>query len=73
MRCASAARADTINNRGEGTTVRKLFDLPKGHSSYRRTAPLVLVNGLAEQSESWFANRVHWSPAQGKMMRVTWR
>jgi pimeloyl-ACP methyl ester carboxylesterase len=22
---------------------------------------LILVNGLAEQSESWFANRVHWS------------
>lgn len=27
---------------------------------YRRKAPLVLVNGLAEQSESWFANRRHW-------------
>lgn len=26
-------------------------------SVYRRPAPLVLVNGLAEQGESWFANR----------------
>lgn len=25
---------------------------------YRRPTPLVLVNGLAEQAESWFANRV---------------
>ena len=25
--------------------------------SYQRPAPLILVNGLAEQSESWFANR----------------
>jgi pimeloyl-ACP methyl ester carboxylesterase len=29
--------------------------------AYRRPAPLVLVNGLAEQSESWFANRAFWS------------
>jgi pimeloyl-ACP methyl ester carboxylesterase len=40
--------------------VRKLFDL-KRFNSYRRPAPLILVNGLAEQSESWFANRTHWS------------
>jgi abhydrolase domain-containing protein 6 len=41
-------------------TVRKLFDLhlPGG---YRRPAPLILVNGLAEQAESWFANRSFWS------------
>jgi pimeloyl-ACP methyl ester carboxylesterase len=40
--------------------VRKFFDL---HliKTYKRPAPLVLVNGLAEQSESWFANRVFWS------------
>lgn len=30
-------------------------------STYRRPAPLVLVNGLAEQAESWFSNRVDWS------------
>jgi abhydrolase domain-containing protein 6 len=41
-------------------SVRKLFELPRFHA-YRRPAPLVLVNGLAEQAESWFANRVHWS------------
>jgi pimeloyl-ACP methyl ester carboxylesterase len=37
-------------------TVRKFFDL---HliKTYKRPAPLILVNGLAEQSESWFANR----------------
>jgi len=40
--------------------VRKLFDLPRFHS-YKRPAPLILVNGLAEQSESWFANRTAWS------------
>jgi pimeloyl-ACP methyl ester carboxylesterase len=40
--------------------VRKLFDLGRLHE-YRRPAPLVLVNGLAEQSESWFANRTFWS------------
>jgi pimeloyl-ACP methyl ester carboxylesterase len=41
-------------------TVRKFFDL---HliKTYKRPAPLVLVNGLAEQSESWFANRTFWS------------
>ena len=40
--------------------VRKLFDLNR-FRTYRRPAPLVLVNGLAEQSESWFANRAHFS------------
>jgi len=41
-------------------TVRKFFDL---HliKTYKRPAPLILVNGLAEQSESWFANRASWS------------
>jgi len=29
--------------------------------TYRRPTPLVLVNGLAEQAESWFANRTFWS------------
>src|SRR3954453_12313654 len=41
-------------------SVRKLFDLHRLHA-YKRPAPLILVNGLAEQSESWFANRTHWS------------
>jgi pimeloyl-ACP methyl ester carboxylesterase len=27
---------------------------------YRRRASLVLINGLAEQPESWFCNRRHW-------------
>jgi pimeloyl-ACP methyl ester carboxylesterase len=40
--------------------VRKLFDLSRLHARTRPT-PLILVNGLAEQSESWFANRTHWS------------
>lgn len=40
--------------------VRKLFDLSR-FNSYKRPAPLILINGLAEQSESWFANRTHWS------------
>ena len=39
---------------------RKLFSLPLV-KTYRRAAPLVLVNGLAEQAESWFANRTAWS------------
>jgi pimeloyl-ACP methyl ester carboxylesterase len=41
-------------------SVRKLFELTH-LNAYRRPAPLVLVNGLAEQSESWFANRTAWS------------
>jgi pimeloyl-ACP methyl ester carboxylesterase len=41
-------------------SVRKLSDLLRLHA-YKRPAPLVLVNGLAEQSESWFANRTFWS------------
>ncbi|QEH32989.1 2-hydroxy-6-oxononadienedioate/2-hydroxy-6-oxononatrienedioate hydrolase [Aquisphaera giovannonii] len=39
--------------------VRDWFDLPRLLSKYKRRAPLVLVNGLAEQPESWFANRTH--------------
>ena len=38
--------------------VRNLFDL-KRLAAYKRPSPLILVNGLAEQSESWFANRRH--------------
>lgn len=41
-------------------TVRDLFDIHRIHVS-RRTTPLILVNGLAEQGESWFANRRAWS------------
>ena len=40
--------------------VRALFDLQR-LQTYRRPSPLILVNGLAEQSESWFANRLEWS------------
>lgn len=29
--------------------------------TYQDREPLVLVNGLAEQEESWFANRAYWS------------
>lgn len=36
--------------------VRNIFDLKRLHA-YKRPSPLILVNGLAEQSESWFANR----------------
>jgi abhydrolase domain-containing protein 6 len=41
-------------------TVRTFFDLPL-IKAYRRSSPLILVNGLAEQAESWFANRAHWA------------
>lgn len=37
------------------------FNLPLRLRKYRKAAPLVLINGLAEQRESWFANRSHWS------------
>lgn len=43
------------------TSVRRWFDLPRLLHSYRRRTPLVLVNGLAEQSESWFANKTYLS------------
>jgi pimeloyl-ACP methyl ester carboxylesterase len=36
--------------------VRNFFDI-KRLNTYKRPSPLILVNGLAEQSESWFANR----------------
>ncbi|MGP0065471.1 MAG: alpha/beta fold hydrolase [Isosphaeraceae bacterium] len=39
--------------------VRKWFELPHMLNAYKRGAPLILVNGLAEQPESWFANRRH--------------
>jgi len=41
-------------------SVRKLFDLHR-LNAYRRPEPLILVNGLAEQAESWFGNRTRWS------------
>jgi len=41
--------------------VRKWFDLPRILSNYKRRTPLILMNGLAEQPESWFANRNHFS------------
>ncbi len=40
--------------------VRKLFELPR-IKSFSRKAPLILVNGLAEQTYSWFPNRAAWS------------
>jgi len=39
------------------TNVGKWFDLPRRMHHYKQRVPLILVNGLAEQSESWFANR----------------
>jgi abhydrolase domain-containing protein 6 len=39
--------------------VRKWFDLPRVLHHNKRRMPLVLVNGLAEQPETWFANRMH--------------
>ncbi|MFO0892083.1 MAG: alpha/beta fold hydrolase [Isosphaeraceae bacterium] len=41
--------------------VRKWFDVARLMNTYKRRMPLVLVNGLAEQPESWFANRIHLS------------
>jgi pimeloyl-ACP methyl ester carboxylesterase len=41
--------------------VRKWFDLPRMLNNYKRRTPLVLINGLAEQPESWFANRAQLS------------
>lgn len=41
------------------TQNRPFFNLPIPLHQYRRATPLVLVNGLAEQAESWFANRTH--------------
>jgi pimeloyl-ACP methyl ester carboxylesterase len=39
---------------------KKLFNLNLARG-YRKPEPLVLVNGLAEQGYSWFANRVAWT------------
>jgi abhydrolase domain-containing protein 6 len=38
-------------------SVSNWFDLADLVHAYKRQVPVVLVNGLAEQSESWFANR----------------
>jgi pimeloyl-ACP methyl ester carboxylesterase len=40
----------------------RILNLFTNHSrdTYRRTPPLILVNGLAEQSESWYPNRMVW-------------
>ena len=38
-------------------SVSNWFDLADLVHTYKRQVPVVLVNGLAEQSESWFANR----------------
>jgi pimeloyl-ACP methyl ester carboxylesterase len=35
------------------------MDLPRLLPDHKRHDPLILVNGLAEQSESWFANRAY--------------
>ena len=43
------------------TNVRRWFELPRLLHNYKRRMPLVLVNGLAEQPESWFANKTHLS------------
>jgi len=32
----------------------------RGPDAYRRAQPLILVNGLAEQGESWYPNRSEW-------------
>jgi hypothetical protein len=37
----------------------KLLQVPSSEA-YRRAQPLILVNGLAEQSESWYLNRSVW-------------
>src|SRR5262245_21899672 len=41
--------------------VRKWLDLPRLLHTYKRRMPLVLVNGLAEQPESLFPNRIPFS------------
>ena len=41
-------------------SVRNLLDLHRLHA-FDRANPLILVNGLAEQSICWFANRRSWS------------
>jgi pimeloyl-ACP methyl ester carboxylesterase len=39
-------------------TVQNWLGLGRDH--YRKHQPLILINGLAEQGESWFRNRDHW-------------
>jgi pimeloyl-ACP methyl ester carboxylesterase len=41
-------------------SVRSLLGL-EGAERYRRSTPLILVNGLAEQGESWFRSRDAWA------------
>ena len=41
-------------------SVRSLLGLDSAEG-YRRSTPLILVNGLAEQGESWFRSRDSWA------------
>jgi abhydrolase domain-containing protein 6 len=40
--------------------VRKVLDLLSPSGEYRRKPIVILINGLAEQPESWFCNRPYW-------------
>ncbi len=40
--------------------IRNCLGFWRRRPSYRRLPPLVLINGLAEQPESWFCNRPYW-------------
>jgi pimeloyl-ACP methyl ester carboxylesterase len=42
------------------TVLDRARDLLRPSLDYRRQEPLVLINGLAEQPESWFCNWRHW-------------
>ena len=39
---------------------------------YGRREPLVLINGLAEQHESWFLNRRYWSRHFDVYLPTSW-
>ncbi len=41
------------------TDVQRWFDLPRLLNHHQKRPPLILINGLAEQPESWFANRTY--------------
>ena len=44
-----------------GSLFRRTLSIISPNPTYHRREPIVLVNGLAEQPESWFANRAYWS------------
>lgn len=59
FRLDAATRAASWNSPAMLQRILNLLGVPP-RDPYRRARPLVLINGLAEQGESWYQNRQYW-------------